>query len=1140
MVCQTKRLLAKSGPRPRRAGSFVIGTMLALLAVSQSYAAEVVWTFHAPAGYVDISPAIGDVDGDGVQDVIVASTAGSVFALGNDGFAKWRWDVRQPISVPASLADLTGDGKPDVLVLTNPGRLLCLDGSTGSPIWTYDMSGRLEWAATSIAATDVNKDGKVEVITSDSVSSLVCLNPAGSPIWRLEEKGGWRSSPAVGDLNGDGLLEVLMGSGRCPLVCVSHEGKELWRLPNDGAAGTSPVIWDLNADGTPEILTGVGAKLTAVSAGGKVLWQHPMSRDMDAAISVADADGDGRVEVFAVDLNGQVACVSGDGKLRWKGSVEQRCRRSPAIADVDSDGQYEIVIGGYSGAIHVFSPTGELEQRFALGGTMNATPTVVDLTGKGNDLVICPMSSGKVVAYRWPDKGKSPAQPRCLWCQYRHNSARTAAPTVRADKPRPTLADVGYGDAFVGTNTVAATVQNPQAREMHVTLQVLANGEPFATMAKTSSDRVIPVRLSYTLTGRRAVTLTFKCLVKDGDEVVLSREHVEYVEPFVRELALLDGTLTRLNQLLPKLPDPRGLRERVRFLHDELDRLRHRVQIAVTLSALERGKLRDKLAALRDETVPLLRLVERVIDSKAASGLIVSAANPWAPFGGVDEAGEGRLAPPAVTVEAFRGEVESAAVNVFNATGETKTLRVEVQPVQRENGKQTVAWRDVVTLREAVSVPTMTTERSADPLPRLSQGYTIAVPPWAARQLWMTVRTDKLKPGTWTTKARLRLLAFTPTELAVPLTIRIHDQSLPDHQPLRLCHWGYVSRSVLKDQPDAALADQLDHGTNVFVSVFSPKATFNDKGELVGEIDYAAHDAFVRRHAPHGIILFHSWPIKGPAKPFTPVWEKAAVAYIRAWVKHLADMGVGYDGFAFYPVDEPGLREGLVDLYIHYAKVARKADPKIQMYTDPVGGASMGDLKAMAPYVDIWCPNRRGYMMGVGADKLEFIKSTGETLWMYECEGSAKLQSPLAYYRAQAWLAWHHGLTGIGFWNYCVGPEPWYEKGEYTMIYPGDGVVTSKRWEAVRDGIEDYGMLWRLRQAADVAAKAGKHAETVARARKLLAEQAAVIAAYCGGDEDNTLPGVDGMPGQRVVADQRWKTIRQVRREIASLLGDLE
>lgn len=1120
-------------------GCLVLAAPAILLATQPSTAAEVVWKYRAPSGYVDISPAIGDVDADGVQDVIVATTAGSVFALGNDGLPKWRWDVRQPFSVPPSLADLDGDNHPEILALTNPGRLLCLDGATGSPIWTYDLSGRLEWAATSIALADINKDGKREVITADCVETLVCLNPAGTPIWTFREKGGWRTSPAVGDLNGDGFLETVIGSDRCPLVCVSHEGKELWRLPNEGASATSPVIWDLDGDGTPEVLTGVGAKLTAVSAKGKVLWQHAMSRDMDAAISVADADGDGKVEVYAADLNGQLACVTGAGKLRWEASVEQRCRRSPAVADIDGDGQYEILVAGYSGAIHVFAPSGELEERVALGGTTNATATVVDPAGKGEYLVICPTSSATVLAYRWPQKEGTPATPRCLWPEYRLNSARTGAPVAGADKPSPSLAGLDYGDGYVGTNTFEATLNNPTSKRLKVSLSVLADREPLAEVDTQSSAKTIPVQLSYTVAGRQAVTLEFRCVVKDGDQLVLSRKHVEYVSPFVRELAVVSEALSRLAELLPKLPDPRGLEERVHFLRQKLDGFRHRVQIAVTLSGLQRCALRDQLAALREEVLPLLRLTEHVVAEKVETGLIVSGANPWAPFGGIAEVGEGRLADARLDVKAFRGEHEAAAVNLFNAVGRPRSLRVEPTDVTRPKAKESVPWRDVLTLREAVSVPTMTTESSADALPALNQGYTIALPAWSARQLWVDVDTAKLPPGEWSCTLRLRALEFTPMETKVPLTIQVWEPSLPEKQPVRLCHWGYVHRSVLKDQPEAALQDQLEHGTNVFVSTFSPKAKFDKEGNLVGEIDYTAHDEYVRRHAPHGILLIHSWPLSGPAKPFTPVWEKAAIAFLRKWVKHLAEMGVGYDGFAFYPVDEPGLREGLVDLYLNYAKVARKADPKIQMYTDPVGRASMSDLKKMAPYVDIWCPNRRGFMMGIGADKLEFIKSTGETVWVYECEGSAKHQSPLGYYRGQAWLAWHHGLTGIGFWNYCVGPEPWYEKGEYVMIYQGDGVVPSKRWQAVRDGVEDYSMLWRLRQAADAAAKAGCAPKSVAAARKLLKDDAAVIAGFCGTDEDGTLPGVDGEPGRRTVADKRWTRIRAVRRKIAKLLAEL-
>jgi hypothetical protein len=668
---------------------------------------------------------------------------------------------------------------------------------------------------------------------------------------------------------------------------------------------------------------------------------------------------------------------------------------------------------------------------------------------------------------------------------------------------------------------------------------VTGDGEALSSTKVVSSEAAIPCRLSYTLTGTRAVTLRFGCDVKEGDALVLRRRQVAYVAPYVRELAELDRTVRQLAEMLPRIADRRGIEERVAYLQAQMPGYRDRVQIATVLPPLERRKLGNDLAEVRTESTRMLAVAECAAKVKPGAGVFVTAANPWAPFGGVDELVEGRTGKSDLLIEAFRGETEAAALNVFNPTDRPMTYRVELSGLSEPLSKRSIPAREAVVLREAVNVPTLRMDWVADALPLLNQGQTIHVPAWGARQLWFSVSTARLSPGTWTGKVRLRALDTTPREVTVPLTIEVWPAGLPEKQPLRLCHWGYVARSVLKDQPEAALKDQIDHGTNVFVDLYSPIATFDKQGNIVGEIDYKAHDDYVRRHARHGIMLIIGWHISGPAKPFTPIWTKAAVAYIRAWVKHLAGMGVGYDGFAFYPVDEPGLRDGLVDLYINYAKVTRQADPKILMYTDPVAGAGMDDLKRMAPYVDIWCPNRRGYLMGFGAEKLAFIKSTGKTVWTYECEGDAKHQSPLGYYRGQAWLVWQHGLTGIGFWNYCVGPEPWYEKGEYTMIYEGEGVVPSKRWEAVRDGIEDYSMLVALRASADAAEAAGRAGDTVKAARKVLSVGAASVGAFCGNDEDGTLPGVEGARGARIVADHRWQVIQATRQEIARLLDQL-
>jgi len=189
--------------------------------------------------------------------------------------------------------------------------------------------------------------------------------------------------------------------------------------------------------------------------------------------------------------------------------------------------------------------------------------------------------------------------------------------------------------------------------------------------------------------------------------------------------------------------------------------------------------------------------------------------------------------------------------------------------------------------------------------------------------------------------------------------------------------------------------------------------------------------------------------------------------------------------------------------------------------------------------VDIWCPNRNGYLLHEGGDKLEFIKSTGSTVWTYECEGDAKHQSPLGYYRAQSWLVWRHGLSGIGFWSYCTSRhDPWHvPRGgqDYLLIYQGDGVVTSKRWEAVRDGIEDYKLLMQLQHAIENPPD-GVSQEILHAANYFLQHDAPAIGAYCGLDDDGTLPGVDGLSGARRVEDQRWRAIKKARQRMAELL----
>ena len=99
--------------------------------------------------------------------------------------------------------------------------------------------------------------------------------------------------------------------------------------------------------------------------------------------------------------------------------------------------------------------------------------------------------------------------------------------------------------------------------------------------------------------------------------------------------------------------------------------------------------------------------------------------------------------------------------------------------------------------------------------------------------------------------------------------------------------------------------------------------------------------------------------LSGPGGFGSPAYEKAHAEFVRRWVAHLAELGVGYDGFAFYPVDEMGLHPGLVERYLRCAKLTKAADPNVRMYTDPAPGVTLEELKMTAPYTDIWLPERR-------------------------------------------------------------------------------------------------------------------------------------------------------------------------------------
>ncbi len=1099
------------------------------------------WIFKAPLGSVDSTPLIADLDHNGQKEMILTTTGGSVIVLDAKGQQIWMRGVQIPITISATAVDLVEDSNLEILVLNQAGTLYCLSSHSGDVIWKVNLPGKIEWGTTSIVATDLDQDGSTEIIAGDMDGHIICVSQEGEILWQYSGNHGITFCPAAGSLEKNRDQSILISGSKIPLICLDSKGKEQWRINKKGK-GSSPILVDLEGDGHQEIITTIDSTIIAVDRKGKILWTVPMKKEIDSSLCAGDVDEDGIIEIYAIDLSGQFVAISPQGKILWTNNLRARVRRSPSLGDIDGDGEIDIVAAGYSSELFIFTSKGVLKKTHAMQLSTNSSPIIADFYGNGLPTVIYTPSNGAVNAYQWTE---AKTGSKIIWPQYRFNTARKAEFKLGTSLASVSFQTIEPGDLYSGSNQVKVTLLNSEELPLKVQFSITLGNRKTKVTTFEKKDKIIDLSVKYLIDSEKPTQVDIQCEIFHKEKLVAQRSIKAYVVPFRKEISDLTLLLKEVKHISKGLPDTYWLQGQISATEKRIQNYRQQAAISGTLNSVTRRELRDALgndinAYKRNIALYTTARNQYLIKEWP---ILLSSANPWAPFGGMEEIVEKRLLSAEININAFSGETESAALNIFNFGQESLQARVEIDPFT--NGGTTVPSRKIVKSHEVIDVPTQTLDYSADALPLLNQANVIILPQWNARQLWLNIDTKALSPGIWKSKVRIKTLEIESREFTASLTVHVWNSSLPKKMALKHCNWGYVYNSRHKEYEDESIQDRAAHGNNVFVTGFVPNVKYDKDGNIIGEIDYSRHDDFVKKYSPHGLILFQpTGGLSGPGGNHGEAYHKAYVSRARAWVKHLAKMGVNYDQYAMYPVDEPGLRDGLVEIYLHYAKLFREADPKIKMYTDPVSRITKEQLTEMVPYVDIWCPNRVGFLLHSGADKLEIMRKSKGEIWTYECEGNAKHLSPIGYYRSQSWLAWHHDLTGIGFWSYSTsGADPWFKPSDtldYLLTYQGNSVVSSKRWEAVRDGMEEYSMLAVLKKTVQEIKKENGNSDAVKKAEFILGNGASSIAQFCGLDKDGTTPGRTGLKGVRKLADQRWKAIQTIRKEIAESLDELK
>ncbi|EGB08247.1 hypothetical protein AURANDRAFT_64259 [Aureococcus anophagefferens] len=364
--------------------------------------------------------AFGDVDGDGVDElVLVSGSSMAVYARDGDAFVARGTVGSSSAFLNPTLADMDGDGDLDLVVGYSSYAALGYFRNDGTGTFeevpssdaAYPFNGALsngDYSYMSPSFADLDLDGDLDCVLGEKFFNLYRFENVDGA-WTLTEEivtAAHYGSPSLGDLDGDGDFDLLIGFGYQDGSWYGRLGYRenigsatipLFEEPSDdplagfdGSEHSSPVFYDFDDDNATDVVVSYSTGALALLESGSLsdttssfyyvstTYEDPFNAidvGIKATPALADLDGDGDLDLaigeqrdnsivlfnYFENIGTATVPVFERAANNIVGVIDAGTWGdfTPTFGDVDGDNDYDLLSGDMYHRLYYFQNNGD-------------------------------------------------------------------------------------------------------------------------------------------------------------------------------------------------------------------------------------------------------------------------------------------------------------------------------------------------------------------------------------------------------------------------------------------------------------------------------------------------------------------------------------------------------------------------------------------------------------------------------------------------------------------------------------------------------------------------------------------------------------------------------------------------------------